>query len=42
MNYRVQYYSDGDYEVIEIPEPVFRGSISDCHSFIRLKKDNFI
>lgn len=51
MEYRVRYYCDDDYEVLEIREDennewhesqLFKGSLADCEAFIRLSKGGYI
>ena len=49
MKYRVQYYQDGIYEVMEKgereysdEESVFQGSLSDCEAFIRLHENGYM
>lgn len=48
MKYRVQFYQDETYEVLEISEDdkddesVFQGSLSDCEAYIRLNEAGYM
>ena len=50
--YKVRFYQDDDYEVVEAVdngdpyefyyEQVFKGSLSDCEAYIRLKEKGYM
>jgi len=42
--YRVEWYMDNTYRVIEIEteQTVFKGSLSDCEAFIRLTEKGYM
>jgi len=60
MRYRVSFYQDGEYEVMELisstrsitsatpdgyddtEESVFKGSLSDCEAYLRLKEQGYM
>lgn len=44
MKYRVSFYQDGLYEVIEIETNVshFQGTLSDCEAWIRLTEAGYM
>ena len=55
MKYRVSFYQDNEYEVMELisstrtpdgyyntEESVFKGSLSDCEAYIRLKEQGYM
>ena len=40
MEYRVRFYQDSDYEVIdELGTQQYRGSLADCEAWIRLTEE---
>lgn len=43
MDYRVQFYQDDEYEVLDkYYNQVFKGSLADCEAWIRLTKEGYL
>ncbi len=43
MNYKVYHYLDDIYEVVDKDNVrVFKGTLSDCEAWIRLKERNYL
>lgn len=43
MIYRVQFYQDDDFEVVDKDyNQLFKGCLADCEAYIRLKESGYL